>query len=173
MWFVVPQRLRGCQDFRKPNLSETQPYRQFPAEDFGQLVRWRNQMVTSARNQTAQVLPVPPNPLRVGGRKDRNGCEFGGIFNLVGAETRNESGILPFPQRTPTVCLKGRWRMGRSSEGYSKTPNETGTLTGYSTNHIPVVIPQTDVFGTDSRGALSPPLPPLNTLTCGRRAGSS
>src|ERR1035438_3323352 len=97
MWFVVPQRLRGCQDSRKPNLSETQPYRQFPAEDFGQLVRWRNQMVTSARNQTAQVLPIPSNLLRVGGQKDRNGCEFGGIFNLVGTKTGNTSCVKWFP----------------------------------------------------------------------------
>jgi hypothetical protein len=54
-----------------------------------------------SRNQRAQVLRVLLRTLRVEGQKCRNCCEFGGIFNLVGARTRNRSGlkVLPDPER--------------------------------------------------------------------------
>jgi hypothetical protein len=55
----------------------------------------------NTHNQRAKVLPVIPNPLRVGGRKDRNGCEFGGIFDLVGTKTGNTSGLKVLPNPGP------------------------------------------------------------------------
>ena len=49
------------------------------------------------RNQIAKVLPVSQNPLRVGGQKDRNGCEFRGKFDLFGMKTGNTSCLKWFP----------------------------------------------------------------------------
>ena len=67
--------------------------------------RWKD---PKTRNRTAQVLRVHLNLLRVGGQKDRNCCEFGGIFNLVGTKTRNRCGlkVLPDPKvKVPSILF--------------------------------------------------------------------
>ena len=59
----------------------------------------------ASRNQTAQVLPVLRDSLRVDRLKDRNGCEFEGIFNFGERKTGNTSGLKVFPDSEVPAML--------------------------------------------------------------------